>query len=124
MGKKTLFRKVKEHTEFRGIISPAGVLIIVFLTGACAGTNKMQASEKGKSELSEITGDQTIECRRRAPTGSRLKKKICKTKAQWAREDHVKQKTAERLQRDADRSLSNATSNTDSMGGMSAGVPR
>ncbi len=100
---KTLFLKRLKEKFRKGIISLACIFLIALLTGACAGKNKMQASAQDKSKTSEIIGDQTIECRKRAPTGSRLKRKICKTKAQWAREDHSKQQTAEQLQKDSER---------------------
>ena len=100
------------------------IFIITLLMYGCAGTGNMQASANDEPQKSEAIGDQTIECRRRAVTGSRFKRKICKTKSQWAREDHNKQQTAEGLQRDADRSSSIAVPQVDAMGGMSVGVPR
>ena len=109
MKKKVLFTKVKEHASFIRITSLACVLIIAFLTGACAGEKKMQAPAKVEPEPSEIIGDQTIECRKRAVTGSRFKRKICKTKAQWAREDSAGNKAAGELQKQADKSYSTNT---------------
>lgn len=88
------------------IVNLSCVFMIVLLTGACTTTDKKQSSVKAESELSEISGDQTIECRRKATTGSRFKRKICKTKAQWARESGAGNKAAGDLQRDADRSYS------------------
>ena len=102
MKKRIFFRKRKEDIKI-GMENLACIFIVALLTGACAGSNRMQASVHDKSKPSEIIGDQTIECRRRAPTGSRLKRKICKTKAQWAREDDIKQQTAEKLQKDSEK---------------------
>jgi hypothetical protein len=139
----------KRKLIFRGITILACFFMIAFLTSACAGSNKMQASssmdqtvqatvkngensdnikmasaedESGKSEISD---DQTIECRRIATTGSRFKKKLCKTKAQWAWESGVGNKKAEELQKKTDRSFSTAVPAANDSGGFpGASVPR
>ncbi len=110
------------------------IFTISLLIGACAGTNKMQKSAnmnetaqiiaKADSKENKIDDEQEIVCRHKAITGSRFKRKICKTKAQWAREDHSKQQTAEKLQKDTDRSSSLSVPSGDAFGGMSVGVPR
>ena len=140
MRKVLIFKKLKENVR-SGIVTLACVFMIILLTGACAGTSKMQiasnvnatdqvtdqAPVKGVSEKSEISDDQTIVCRRKAPTGSRLKKKICKTKAQWAREAGAGNKNAGDLQKDVDQNLSrNTGAGADVMGGSfpGASVPR
>lgn len=133
MRKIIILKGLKENVK-TGMINLVSVSIIALLMGACAGTNKIQqassanktaqASVKNESELSEDIGDQTIVCRRRAVTGSRLKTKICKTKAQWAREDEAKRKIAEDLKNKAEDSLSMPSGSTDSMGGISTGMPR
>lgn len=105
---KIFLKRSKEKTR-SSIVNLACFFMIILLTGACAGTGKKQSAVIAESELSEIKGDQTIECRRIAFTGSRFKKKICKTKAQWAREAGVGNKAAGDLQKAADRSYSTNT---------------
>ena len=99
---KNIFLNKLQKNIATNILCLMFFLITMFLTGACAGSNQQTSINEGPKP-SKIVGDQTIECRRRATTGSRFKRKICKTKSQWAREDHSKQETAEQLQKDAER---------------------
>lgn len=91
------FRTLNKYRA--GIVYLAAVIVVFLMLGACTGTKKMQTAQ-----ATTDFGDQTIVCRRRAPTGSRLKKNICKTVAQWEREDQVKRGTAEDLQQGAEQS--------------------
>ena len=131
--RKVLFWDLSE--DFWGrMISLTSIFMIVLLMGACAGKKEMlassnldeavQASTKSETAGSEISDDQTIVCRRIAPTGSRLKRKVCKTKALWALESGSGNKAAGDLQQEIDRNYSKTAPSTDAMGGMSAGVPR
>ncbi len=137
--RKVLFiSRLSKFFRVNSAINFACVFMIAFVMGGCAGTKKetniMQASSDMNktvlasanvaSEKSEISDDQTIVCRRIAPTGSRLKRKVCKTKALWALEAGSGNKAAEDLQKGVDRNRSIAVPSTDAMGGMSVGVPR
>jgi hypothetical protein len=144
--KKILFCKRLQENVNAGMIILACVIMIAFLISACAGSKKMQssasmdetvkasaesgdnikmASAEDESGKSEISDDQTIECRKIEFTGSRFKKKVCKTKAQWAWESGVSNKNAEDLQKNTDRSFSkNVPVANDSGGFPGAGVPR
>ena len=113
----------------------ACVFMIAFSTGACAGKNKMQVSSiedetvqataESDSKNGEISDDQTLECRRIATTGSRFKKKTCKTKAQWAWESGARNRQAEKLKKKTARSFSTAVPAANDGGSFpGAGVPR
>ena len=136
----TLIKRFKEDAVIYLICI---VLISLFFPG-CVVTDKKQtslkdmpqnnktdndqklASEKDESKNDDISDDQIIECRKIVFTGSRFKKKVCKTKAQWAWEDSGgKSDVAEKLQKDADRSFSKSVSNAANSGSFpGASVPR
>ena len=115
----------------------ACVFMIVLLISACASGNKMQTasnenktaqvSAKSESENGVANDDQEIVCRYIASTGSKLKKKFCATKAQWARINNADRKGAESYVRKSEQNdaLSiPADIGTDAMGGQTMGVPR
>jgi hypothetical protein len=98
------------------------VFVIAILTGGCASEYKKvttpvtpspggvlvshadetgQAPEKGESVNGETNDDQEIVCRRIAVTGSRIKRKFCATKEQWAFWSKKTGENAERYIRDA-----------------------
>ena len=105
-----------------------------------------QASAKGGSEngVTELTRIPTLpitpqepaeveavnsddyeeECRTVAVTGSRLKRRICASKAEWAAFDRRNRKDTEQLYRDADKTDVNTGSGTDPFGGQSGGMRR
>jgi hypothetical protein len=134
MSKILFFKRLKENVGM-SMVNLACVLMIVLLTGACVtGSNKQttsHANETGqvsaKDESKNVVTDdsQEIECRRRAVTGSRLKKKICRTKAEWAAIDNKRRKKSDEFLRDmSQESGVNTGEGTDPMGGMSSGMPR
>ena len=84
-----------------------------------------QVSEEGESENGLTSDDYELECRTRTVTGSRFKRKICAPKAEWAEFDRRNEGKSDRFVRDVGQSSGvNTGSGTDSMGGMSSGMPR
>jgi hypothetical protein len=79
-------------------------------------------------EPAEVEGvnsdDYEEECRNIAVTGSRLKRRICASKAEWAAFDRRNRKDTEQLYRDADKIDVNTGSGTDPFGGQSGGMKR
>ena len=128
------FRKLRENAR-AVTVNLACVFLIILITGACAGTKKMQttsgvnetllaSAEKG-SKINAISDDQKMVCRHMKFTGSIFKKKVCKTQAQWDWENENKHEHAEKLQKDADESRSQYVP-IDPLSGTfpGAGVPR
>ena len=120
------------------IVDLACVFMIALLMGACASGNKIQtapnedktaqiASAKVESENSEANDDQQVICRYITQTGSKMKKRFCATKAEWARINKTDRKNAESYVRKSEQhdalSIPSETT-TDAMGGQSMGVPR
>jgi hypothetical protein len=80
---------------------------------------------KGESENGETNDDQEIVCRDVVYTGSRLKRRVCSTKAGWAEIDKKNRKTADDFDREAKRDDGvNTGTSGDAMGGQSGGMPR
>ena len=120
------------------IVSLACVFMIALLMGACASGNKIQtapnedktaqiASAKVESENGEANDDNEVVCRYVTNTGSKMKKKFCATKAEWARINNTDRKNAESYVRKSeqhDMIYIPSETTTDSMGGQTMGVPR
>jgi len=114
MRKILFFKRLKENVR-AGWVNLACVFMIVLLTGACAGTYKKQTSSYY---------DQEIVCREIRFTGSRMKKKVCAPKADWAaRDKKYRKKTEEWLDDVMDVSAIHVP-DMDSSGGQSSGMPR
>jgi hypothetical protein len=69
-----------------------------------------QALEKSESEKNKTNDDQKIICRRMPITGSRITKKLCATKEEWALWDKNNQQNAEGYIRDANEAARTDTS--------------
>lgn len=119
------------------MVDLACVFMIVLLIGACASGNKMQTasyenktaqvSAEVESENAVANDDQEVVCRYITYTGSKMKKKFCATKAEWARITKTDRKNAESYVRKSEQhDMISAPSeiSTDPMGGQSMGVPR
>ena len=91
------------------------VIFILFCVSAllffaCAGTPKNetsslknitdQAVSKEISEAEKTGDDQEIECRTDTKTGTRFRKKICATKAEWVIRDRINKERSDRFYRD------------------------
>jgi hypothetical protein len=109
MKKILIFKELKDNCKY---VTPLIYFImIVFLTCACAGGYKNQSSSianksgqesiQGKSKNGETNDDQKIECRNEVRAGSRIPKRICGTKEQWAEWDKKKGENAKGYIRDA-----------------------
>jgi hypothetical protein len=131
---KILFIKGLKQNVREGTVNLACVFMILLLTCACAGVDKKQASPrattidkvltKGESENGEINDDQEIVCRDVVYTGSRLKRRVCATKAEWDVIDGKNRKIADDFDREVKRNDGvNTGSSGDSMGGQSGGMP-
>ena len=113
------FKMLKQKVEASSVILVC-FFMIALLTCGCAGEYKKEtaleipkppspaevsasrANETGQvSEKGEIGDDQKIECRRIVPLGSRISKKICGTKEQWAEWDGKTGENAKGFMRDA-----------------------
>ena len=110
MKKISVFKGLKENYK-KCITLLICFIMIALLTSACASgyknqsssvaDNSVQKSLQDKSKNGESNDDQKIECRRKATVGSRIKKKICGTKEQWAEWDKKIGENAEGYIRDA-----------------------
>ncbi len=122
---RILFFERSKQKVNAGRVNLVCVLMIAMLTGGCAGEHKKetsletpvpplpseasvsyanetgQVSEKGESVNGEANDDQELVCRRIAVIGSRIKKKFCATKEQWALWNKKTGENAERYIRDA-----------------------
>ena len=110
MKKNSVFKGLKENYK-KCITHLICFIIMALLTCACASGYKNQSSSiannsgqesvQGKSKNGESNDGQEIECRRKATVGSRIKKKICGTKEQWAEWDKKTGENAEGYFHDA-----------------------
>ncbi len=100
------------------------LLFFTLLAAGCSSKSQKQAVVE-QDEGINIEDYQEIECRTRVVTGSRFKRKICATKAEWAALANRNRKDVEEW----DRAIDN-NSNTfgggdpsDPMGGGTTGAP-
>ena len=110
MKKISVFKGLKENYK-KCITHLICFIIIALLTCACASGYKNQSSSianksgqesvQGKSKNGDTNDDQEIVCRSKATAGSRIPKKICATKEQWAEWDKKKEENAQGFIRDA-----------------------
>ena len=109
MKKNLIFKELKDNCK---CVTPLICFIMIaFLTCACAGGYKNQSASiadksgqesiQGKSENGETSDDQEIECRKEKKAGSRIPKRICGTKEQWAERDKKIRENAQGYFRDA-----------------------
>jgi hypothetical protein len=85
------------------------IFMISILIYACTGTRNKdtsiiknatdQITSADKSGTNNTNDDQKIECRTDAKTGTRFKKKICATKAEWAIRDAKERELKDRFYR-------------------------
>ncbi len=109
MKKILIFKELKENCRFVTFL--ICFIMIAFLTCACGGGYKNQSSSianksgqesvQAKSENDKTGDDQEIECRKEKRAGSRIPKRICGTKEQWAEWDKKKRENAQGYLRDA-----------------------
>ena len=131
----SLFQELFKNVR-TSMITIICVFITALLMSACAGENKNQmsplAKETGKvaaagqMDSSATADDQEIICRMTSTTGSRFKRKVCATKAQWAMLDGKNQDKTDEFKREIDRNDRQNTGSvgSDSMGGQTMGMPR
>ena len=129
------FKRLKDNVR-ASMLNLACVFMIALLMGACASSeyNKQtsshanetgQVSAKGDSENAEINDSQEMECRATRSPGSRVKKKICLPKWQWAAIDEERTRKSKDFVRDVEQdSRRSLDSGVDSAGGQSSGMPR
>lgn len=127
------FERLKQKVR-AGRVNLICVFMIAMLTGGCASEYKKetsletpappspsevsvshanetgQVSEKGESVNGETNDDQEIVCRRIAVIGSRIKRKFCATKEQWAIWSKKTGENAEAYIRDANDAARTDTS--------------
>ena len=137
MENSSFFQRLRETGRAR-MLTAICLILSALLMGACASGIKKQASPPPADEIGRAseTGDadqvasneddQEIVCRMRATTGTRFKRRICATKAQWASLDSKNQEKTDEFNREIRRSESIETGvgGTDAMGGQTIGVPR
>lgn len=109
MRKQFLSKRAMKNIR-TNILNIACVSMIALLLCACASENKKQMSplandtsqdsEKNVAENGEANDDQEIVCRKIAVSGSRIGKKTCATKKQWALRSKKTAKNAEGYIRD------------------------
>ena len=136
MREHSLFQRLLNNVQ-AGIVTVACVFLIALLVSACASGNKKQiaplasadginqASETGEADTGMTADDKEIVCRMKATTGTRFKRRICATKAQWAKLEEKNQQDTDEFRREAGKKDGlNTGMETDAMGGQSIGVPR
>ncbi len=136
MREHSLFQRLLNNAK-AGMVATACVFLIALLLGACAGGNNKQMSPMANAdEMNQASGtaeaddgltaeEKEIVCRMKATTGTRFKRRICATKAQWARLEEKNQAKTDEFNREVRKGEgADALGGSDAMGGQSMGAPR